>query len=224
VQSVHGIALLEDEDIGAPTCNDCHGNHGAMPPNLSNISDVCGQCHINNMDLFQSSNLYDKFVDLGLKQCESCHGEHLIQKPSDELLNLSVEPNCESSCHSLKSKSSVEMSMYFYDLLDSLKNKLTLTSDTISLAETKGMEISHLLFHLEETNKLLIQARTSVHSFDKQIISYITSEGFKELDLAIAGAQDALDEHSYRRKGLFVFSLIITIFVVLFYIRIRIRE
>ena len=31
-QSVHGKALLEKGDLGAPACNDCHGNHAALPP------------------------------------------------------------------------------------------------------------------------------------------------------------------------------------------------
>src|SRR5688572_12273090 len=30
--SVHGEALLKNRDMAAPTCNDCHGNHGAAPP------------------------------------------------------------------------------------------------------------------------------------------------------------------------------------------------
>ena len=49
---VHGIALLVNKDIGAPSCNDCHGNHGATPPGVSSISNVCGMCHVNNVDLF----------------------------------------------------------------------------------------------------------------------------------------------------------------------------
>ena len=222
--SVHGTALLERQDIGAPACNDCHGNHGAIPPNLNNISDVCGACHVNNMDLFKGSNLYQEFINLELKQCESCHGEHLIEKPTDELLNLSTHPNCETSCHSIKSNSSIKMSTHFYQLIDSLKFKLNFAEERISLAETKGMEVSDLFIHIEEANKVLIQSRTGIHSFNSDIVSEITNTGFKELSMAIEGAQDALDEHSYRRKGLFIFSILITIFVIVFYIRIKIRD
>ncbi len=35
VKSVHGVALLEKGDLGAPSCNDCHGNHGAVPLELN---------------------------------------------------------------------------------------------------------------------------------------------------------------------------------------------
>jgi len=54
-KSVHGIALLQKHDQGAPACNSCHGNHGAMPPGVESISKVCGTCHALNADLFSSS-------------------------------------------------------------------------------------------------------------------------------------------------------------------------
>ena len=55
VKSVHGVALLEKGDLGAPSCNDCHGNHGAVPPGVESISKVCGSCHTLNMELFEKS-------------------------------------------------------------------------------------------------------------------------------------------------------------------------
>src|SRR6266571_3995736 len=43
--SVHAKALYEKQDPSAPTCNDCHGNHGATPPGIASVANVCGQCH-----------------------------------------------------------------------------------------------------------------------------------------------------------------------------------
>ena len=43
-QSVHGKALLEKGDLGAPACNSCHGNHAAMPPKVS--SRLAGLPHL----------------------------------------------------------------------------------------------------------------------------------------------------------------------------------
>ncbi len=54
-QSVHGVALLQKHDAGAPACNSCHGNHGATPPGVESISKVCGTCHALNADLFSAS-------------------------------------------------------------------------------------------------------------------------------------------------------------------------
>ena len=42
ISSVHGQALLERGDLGAPACNDCHGNHGAAPPGVTSLAAVCG--------------------------------------------------------------------------------------------------------------------------------------------------------------------------------------
>src|SRR5205823_3863345 len=44
-QSVHWKTMTVKGDLAAPTCNSCHGNHGAAPPGVSWVGNVCGQCH-----------------------------------------------------------------------------------------------------------------------------------------------------------------------------------
>jgi len=44
--SVHAKDMYDKGDLTAPTCNDCHGNHGATPPGVESVSFVCGQCHM----------------------------------------------------------------------------------------------------------------------------------------------------------------------------------
>ena len=44
-KSVHYAALTKGNDLSAPTCNDCHGNHGAAPPGVGAVANVCGTCH-----------------------------------------------------------------------------------------------------------------------------------------------------------------------------------
>jgi hypothetical protein len=81
-QSVHATALLDKEDLSAPTCNDCHGNHGALPPGLGSIAFVCGQCHGREAELFRASGKRDGFERhnelLAAAEgggCASCHAE-----------------------------------------------------------------------------------------------------------------------------------------------------
>jgi hypothetical protein len=69
-QSVHGINLLEHKDLGAPACNDCHGNHGATPPGIESVSHVCGGCHVNNLEYFKES----PSGDTGYKAAEEIYG------------------------------------------------------------------------------------------------------------------------------------------------------
>lgn len=83
MRSVHAKAMFEKEDLSAPTCNDCHGNHGAAPPGLQSVSFVCGQCHGREADLFRASPKREGFEehnelladieDDGGSPCASCH-------------------------------------------------------------------------------------------------------------------------------------------------------
>lgn len=218
-QSVHGQALFDQGDISAPVCNDCHGNHGAIPPEVGHISDICGTCHINNMKLFQESHLQSIFLDRGLQQCESCHGNHKILKPNDEFLHWADESVCKQ-CHE-DGGDAKQMSLEFYEVIDSLKTGIHKAEVRINDAEQKGMVVSDLLFKLEEAHNVLIKTRTSIHSFNKEFVEKTAQPGFEATQAALAGSEQVLGEYSYRRKGLFVFSLIITFVVIMLYLKIR---
>jgi hypothetical protein len=79
-QSVHAKSMYEKEDLSAPTCNDCHGNHGAAPPGLDSVHFVCGQCHGREAELFRDSpksaafELHNEFLaEAGEEGCAACH-------------------------------------------------------------------------------------------------------------------------------------------------------
>ncbi|HSP07074.1 MAG TPA: cytochrome c3 family protein, partial [Acidobacteriota bacterium] len=97
--SVHGNALLGKQDVSAPACNDCHGNHGAAPPGLQSVSHVCGECHALNAEYFEKSPHAAAFKDNGIAQCEACHGNHGVKTPDDEMIHVGKNSVCES-CHS----------------------------------------------------------------------------------------------------------------------------
>ncbi|MFW6175374.1 MAG: hypothetical protein ACOC7L_00990 [Acidobacteriota bacterium] len=101
-QSVHAEAMYEKEDLSAPTCNDCHGNHGATPPGLDSIAFVCGQCHGREAELFRASGkrrgfqAHNEYVEgLGPDSCAACHE---APEPQADLTGLQSFSEC-SSCH-----------------------------------------------------------------------------------------------------------------------------
>ncbi|MEZ5332276.1 MAG: cytochrome c3 family protein [Thermoanaerobaculia bacterium] len=99
-QSVHAAALLDREDLSAPTCNDCHGNHGAAPPGLTSVAFVCGQCHGREAELFRASEkhaLQQEHNELmeGEAGCDACHE---APEPQAALTALPALTEC-SSCH-----------------------------------------------------------------------------------------------------------------------------
>lgn len=101
-QSVHAAAMFEKEDLTAPTCNDCHGNHGAAPPGIDSVAFVCGQCHGREAGLFRASTKREGFQGhaayiegMGPGACSNCHA---AESPQAELEHFAEFSEC-STCH-----------------------------------------------------------------------------------------------------------------------------
>lgn len=125
-QSVHAAALVERGDLSAPTCNDCHGNHGAVPPGVDSISRVCGQCHGREAGLFRASSKLEGFHRHNeylleaegrcdacheapdppaalsgarhFAECATCHGNHSVMRPTLAML-APLPPYPCAFCH-----------------------------------------------------------------------------------------------------------------------------
>ena len=59
--SVHHEALVVRGDLSAPTCTTCHGDHGAVPPGVDKVQNVCANCHV-----FQAQMYAEEFPFQGL--------------------------------------------------------------------------------------------------------------------------------------------------------------
>lgn len=91
-RSVHGTMLLEVGDTSAPACNDCHGNHGASPPGVASVANVCGQCHGREAALFRASRKQAVFEAMQVAECTVCHDHHAILHPTPELFHNDSAP------------------------------------------------------------------------------------------------------------------------------------
>lgn len=94
-RSVHAVALLQRGDVAAPACNDCHGNHGATPPGVQSVANVCGQCHGREAMLFRQSPKKEIFDAMEVAECTVCHGHHGILHPTPELFHGGAAPTVE---------------------------------------------------------------------------------------------------------------------------------
>ncbi|MFI5252620.1 MAG: cytochrome c3 family protein [Bacteroidota bacterium] len=223
-RSVHGVALLQKNDVGAPACNNCHGNHGATPPDVESVSKVCGTCHALNADLFSTSPHKKAFDDKNLPECETCHSNHEIIAATDKLLGVSTEAVC-SKCHSpnqnAKGYAIAKTMRALTDSLDFLQSK---DSSLLDEAEQRGMEITESRFQLRDAHQARLQARTMVHSFDEGKFREVVGKGIAVASLVSVEGQHAIDEYYFRRGGLGIATLIITIVAVALYITIKRME
>lgn len=219
-RSVHGEALLVRGDLGAPACNDCHGNHGAAPPGVASLDAVCGLCHAIESRLFDISPHRVAFVEQDLPMCETCHGNHEIVKPSDSLIGLAEGQLC-ATCHADdQSKASVEI-LKINAALRSLGAAADTAGAILKLAGEKGMMITDEQFALQEVGQIRVQARSAIHAATSDSLLPKVEEGITKSTDVHKQAMALLDEYSFRRLGLGIATIIITLLALGLYLKIR---
>jgi predicted CXXCH cytochrome family protein len=220
-RSVHGIALLEKRDLAAPACNGCHGNHGATPPGVESISRVCGTCHALNADLFSASPHKQAFDARHLPECETCHGNHEIPAPTTRMLGTDSASVC-ARCHTpADTHDGFRTAGAMRTQIDSLEAGETTARALVEDAEQKGMEIGEAKYRLRDARQARLEARTMVHSFDRDRFAGVVHKGLATTGGVAAEASQAIDEYYFRRIGLGVATLIITILALALYQFIR---
>ena len=221
VQSVHGKALLERKDLGAPACNDCHSNHGAAPPGVENLTFVCGNCHALQEALFEVSPHYPAFQQNDLPMCVTCHGNHLVEPPTDSLVGDHAPAYC-INCHAeddgtkgLATARGVAQALAaFVSARDSAETVL-------AEASRRGMMTTDEEFALKEVAQLLIQTRTQVHAFNLDSLAPKADEGIKKADQVRLSATALIDEYNFRRQGLALATVFMVLLIVGLYLRLR---
>ena len=217
--SVHWRMMSEESDLSAPTCNDCHGNHGAAPPGLSWVGNVCGQCHMVMADFYRQSRHAETFSMLGVPGCATCHENHDIQEAEPELLGLEEGAVC-ARCHTAEDRGG-GVAQAMRGQLDSLEAEFEAARAILERAERAGMEVSQAVFELEAATNAQVAARAAVHSFDLDAVTAEVGEGLEITATGQTAGEAALDELGFRRSGLAVSVLIILALIVGLLLKIR---
>jgi predicted CXXCH cytochrome family protein len=214
-RSVHHAAMTARSDLSAPTCNDCHGNHGAAPPGVGAVANVCGSCHTVFATKFASST-HSQIFDRG---CVECHSNHEIAQPSDALLGTEEGALC-GACHSA-GDNGYKAAGAMRGQIERLKAAIAHSETLVSSIENRGMELGDALLALREATNHLTLARAEVHTFDPQAVDAVLSQGLTIVDQVDRAGQAALDELAFRRTGLAVSLAAIILVVVALALKIR---
>ncbi len=216
---IHGQLMYEGGDLSAPTCNDCHGNHGAAPPGLESVQNVCGECHVGMAQFFEEGSHADVFAEQGLPGCATCHENHRVLAADDELLGPVSRDVC-SACHTAGDPHEGEFERIGV-LLASLEADVRSARDSLNRARGMGMEVEQALFELEDVNNALTLARTAVHSFQVEPVRQEVENGRAVAGRAQERALSAFGEHRFRRVGLTASAILVAILIVGLWLRIR---
>lgn len=218
-KSVHAKALYERQDKSAPSCNSCHGNHGATPPGVASIANVCGQCHVRQSTLFQASPHKGVFDAMGIGECIQCHNNHDIAHPDDEMIGAGANSTC-TKCH-VEGDAGFIAATKMRSRLDELVLANTRALDILERAERAGMQVSKAKFELNEAKDSLTNARVLIHSFAPDEVDKVISPGIEIALRSYNAGESAMNEMGFRRKGLAVSLFFILFLAGLVYLKIR---
>ncbi|HEU5323878.1 MAG TPA: cytochrome c3 family protein, partial [Methylomirabilota bacterium] len=218
--SVHAESLLKRGDLSAPACNDCHGNHGAVPPGVTSVAFVCGQCHGREAGLFRESFKKALFDATGASECVTCHGNHAIPRPGDHLIGTGEGTTC-AQCHQ-PGDACDQQSVQIRAAIDRYAKELEDARALLERAEHAGMEVSEAVFNLKNDGVSgLVETRALVHSFATDRLVKRAEEGIEAAARGRAAGEAALAELQFRRKGLAVSVAFIGVLLVGLYLKIR---
>jgi len=218
-KSVHGEALMKNRDLSAPTCNDCHGNHGATPPGVDSVANVCGQCHASQWDHFNQSPHKKAFDENQFPACVTCHDHHDIVRTSDTMIGTEDAAIC-TTCHDKESAGYAAAGKMKAGLVD-LEGKLNEARELLEQAERAGMEVSRPIYDLSEGKDRLVLARVEIHRFNATALQTVLDEGLKIAGEAEQKGRKALQDLAFRRRGLAVSVLILLCMIGLLVVKIR---
>jgi hypothetical protein len=209
-ESVHGQKRLVEQDLAAPACNDCHGNHGAAPPGVFAVTHVCGRCHVTQAELFEGSSHAAHFRKRGSPPCTTCHRHHDILATSDDLLGTGEHGTCRA-CHQpgdLCDQATVRME----EGLHHLTAAKTRSRESLAVAERLGMDVEQPAYQLAAADDALVRARVEVHAFSEDRFAKVVADGVEVAAEVEKAATAKLDEYRFRRKGLAVASVLLLAF------------
>ncbi len=217
--SVHADALLERGDTSAPTCSTCHGSHGATPPGIDSVANVCSTCHLREAELYQASSKRTAFEAMEMPACLTCHSNHKIVHPTDAWIDFK-EPALCATCHEADTPGAPVIRTMRAGF-DQLNRDFHAAEEVLTRAEEAGMLVDDGMTALRDAQESRVGLRVLVHSFAEAPFNASLAEGLAATTRAQAAGEAALEELSFRRRGLGLATLAILGFLLTLGLKIR---
>lgn len=175
-ESVHGRALIESSHPAAPACATCHGSHGATPPRVDDIAQVCGHCHSVVQEHYDASPHAAAAKKGRSVQCASCHGSHAVGQPSAEMFLGDADRHC-GSCHADEKDPARAIGRELHDGVIGLARAIVETEEELRTAGGRGLFLGAERGYLDDAKGLLVRARALTHAASTSAQTDILNRG-----------------------------------------------
>jgi predicted CXXCH cytochrome family protein len=216
---VHAAALLQRGDTSAPTCSTCHGSHGATPPGIDAVANICSTCHVREAELYHTSTKRAAFEAAELPACLTCHGNHKIEHPQDSWIDLK-EPALCATCHT-EDMAGVAVIKTMRTGFDTFNAKYASARALLARAEHAGMLVDDGMAALRDATEQGVRLRVQVHAFAEASFTESLDLGLAAADKAQQAGDRAMEEMAFRRWGLGLATLAILGFLLTLAFKIR---
>jgi hypothetical protein len=208
-ESVHGIALLQNQDTRAPNCATCHGTHGATPPGFSEVANVCGSCHSATQDYFLQGKHNSE--DLRAPKCVTCHGRYDVQTPGEAMFTGTGSRECVS-CHAPGTETSRTVNA-IYEQITNANVSLQDAQVIVERARALGMIVAVEDDLLVNARTKLITARAAQHTIDVATVEKVSNESIQLSTQAKTNANYAIEQNAFRRQAMVIAVAVILVVI-----------
>jgi hypothetical protein len=212
-RGIHGIYLLEKNDRSAPTCARCHGNHGALPPGVTQVEHVCGQCHSRAVDYFEQSPHQAAMKSNLMAQCISCHQQHQTQKA-----NIAILDSVCTRCHE-ESSGAFKRGQQIKTLLVETQEEIDGAEALIGKAKLKGVDVSEDELGLERAKSNLLEAVPTIHALNISLVEENTVQAKSIASDIKLRIHEILESFRLRKLALGIVWLFILFTVTVLYLK-----
>ncbi len=223
LQGTHGKALMEKNDLGVAVCNDCHGDHAAMPPGISKITQVCGNCHLEIGELYAESPLAQIFQHHSWPDCYACHGAHRTIKLAFSDLKPQAGTLC-NDCHQQHgSDKSIAAATLIYNKIDGIftqRDQLHRELEALR-REVHYLDMDDLNARMDLLDDQLKELGKLLHSFSVKRLEQIVGQATMTADQIGRKCKDIRSEHQRRYYWLTLLTTTITVVAILLFFKIR---
>ncbi|MFQ6111795.1 MAG: cytochrome c3 family protein [Nitrospinota bacterium] len=214
-ESYHGQILYGKikgkNPLLAPNCATCHGIHGARPPGVKEVVNVCGNCHTVTAAYFKKSPHYLAVQAMGMPRCVDCHTNHLNKFPTLDMFQGDSPGHC-GSCHSDSSSKGFQRAQAIAEDLGKARAGFQRASSSIQEVKDYGINVDELRERLSRAEKRLVEVGPITHSLDLARVKELMKLAEKETS-QIVEASRKVREDVRRRK--IAFSIVVVVIAII---------
>jgi hypothetical protein len=195
--SAHGVGLFERKNFASPSCVGCHGSHAAMPPRVTEISNVCGQCHVLVRKAFNAGPHGAAARSGVLSGCTACHSNHETERVAPD----AVAETCVG-CHDPDSREA-QLGVEAEEVILSAERDLRAADEAIEELVMAGWHVSDLQFRYQAALTDYLQIAEFQHGLDIERIGDL-SRRVGSISRDIRATAEASAERKWEHKLLLV--------------------